>query len=413
MIRSCSGELYRILGVEKTADENDIKRAYRRKALLVHPDRTGGQTTAEFQQLQEAESIIGDPKLRKVYDTFGRKGVSATRMGVDANVMEMLQHGGVLRAIIFLIWLLFVLHVIFLSLVLAKIDEPKPTWSWVAVFTPVWIDLALILPSACAGVVKGILGRLPSVVVISLRTILLCVGAILFARSLDGAAEWKGAFGMLLAAMGLGAIMQLNSLRPTVIKGSLTESGRLVDAEHFTVVSLMFVMRAIGVLCSVVLPIAFVCALYGNIVSGDRTSYFGVFAPLYIYVGVMVCLAIYEVVHRAELSCGAKVCAGLSSSMSYAGALYTIVMVSVKCQKELIDGVSGPSATVCCIPLIVSLAVPVLGLCCACCAPLPTGMPEEGDYHTPEGGTGDGEGAEYTPHPEEPVAQEYTPLQSP
>eukprot|EP00658_Telonema_sp_P-2_P028564 TRINITY_DN21869_c0_g1_i2.p1 TRINITY_DN21869_c0_g1~~TRINITY_DN21869_c0_g1_i2.p1 ORF type:complete len:310 (-),score=67.62 TRINITY_DN21869_c0_g1_i2:262-1191(-) len=308
------------------------------------------------------------------------------------------------------------MHVIFLSLVLAKIDQPKPTWTWVAVFTPAWIDLALLLPSACAGVVKGALALRPIVVIQSLRLLLLCVAVILFARSLDGANEWKGAFGLLFAAMCTGAISTLNSLRPSVIKETLIETGRPVDAEHFKVFSLMFALRVFGALCGIILPMAFIGALYGNVVNNDRTNYYGVFSPLYIYLVAMLIPAAYEVIKREELSCGTKICAFISSSLSAIASMYTVVMISAKCQKELIEGVSGPSAAVCCIPVIIALAIPVLGLCCACCAPMPT-VPEDGDYAPAADGGEEGEGdAAYTPNAtsDEPIiAQEYTPLQSP
>lgn len=60
-------DYYKILGVEKTASHEDIKRAYRKLAMKYHPDRTGGDDT-EFKKIQEAYDIIGDETKRREYD---------------------------------------------------------------------------------------------------------------------------------------------------------------------------------------------------------------------------------------------------------------------------------------------------------------------------------------------------------
>ena len=65
--------LYDILGLQKTATGDEIKKAYRKLALLKHPDKCPGDDKAadNFQQLQKAYSILGDPKKRERYDRFG------------------------------------------------------------------------------------------------------------------------------------------------------------------------------------------------------------------------------------------------------------------------------------------------------------------------------------------------------
>ena len=65
--------LYDILGVPKTSTAEEIKKAYRKLALLKHPDKCPGDEKAadNFQQLQKAYSILSDPKKRERYDKFG------------------------------------------------------------------------------------------------------------------------------------------------------------------------------------------------------------------------------------------------------------------------------------------------------------------------------------------------------
>ena len=60
---------YATLEVEPSASSEDIKKAYRRKSLQTHPDRSNGKdTTAAFQQVSEAYDVLGDADKRKQYD---------------------------------------------------------------------------------------------------------------------------------------------------------------------------------------------------------------------------------------------------------------------------------------------------------------------------------------------------------
>lgn len=65
--------LYEILGVEKTASQQEIKKAYHRLALQLHPDKNPGDEQAKerFQQLQKVVSILGDADKRALYDQSG------------------------------------------------------------------------------------------------------------------------------------------------------------------------------------------------------------------------------------------------------------------------------------------------------------------------------------------------------
>jgi curved DNA-binding protein len=69
-------DYYKILGVNKNASKEDIKKSYRKLAMKYHPDHTKGNKSAEekFKKISEAYAVLSDKEKRKQYDTFGAAG---------------------------------------------------------------------------------------------------------------------------------------------------------------------------------------------------------------------------------------------------------------------------------------------------------------------------------------------------
>ena len=70
-------DYYEVLGVDKSASADEIKKAYRKKAIQYHPDKNPGDKEAEekFKEAAEAYEVLSNPDKRARYDQFGHAGV--------------------------------------------------------------------------------------------------------------------------------------------------------------------------------------------------------------------------------------------------------------------------------------------------------------------------------------------------
>lgn len=76
-------DYYEVLGVDKGASEQEIKKAYRQKAIQFHPDKNPGDKTAEdkFKEAAEAYEILSNAEKKQSYDQFGHAGVGSSASG--------------------------------------------------------------------------------------------------------------------------------------------------------------------------------------------------------------------------------------------------------------------------------------------------------------------------------------------
>jgi len=75
-------EFYDLLGVSRTASEDEIKKAYRKAAMQYHPDRNQEpDAEARFKEIAEAYEVLRDPDKRAAYDRYGKAGLSGSAAG--------------------------------------------------------------------------------------------------------------------------------------------------------------------------------------------------------------------------------------------------------------------------------------------------------------------------------------------
>jgi len=76
-------DFYAVLGVPRTASDDDVKKAYRKLAMTYHPDRNNGSKDAEerFKEITEAYDVLRDPQKRAAYDRYGEAGLRGAATG--------------------------------------------------------------------------------------------------------------------------------------------------------------------------------------------------------------------------------------------------------------------------------------------------------------------------------------------
>lgn len=87
-------DYYKILGVGKSASQDDIKKAYKKLARKHHPDLNPGKSEAQqnFQEINEANEVLSDPEKRKKYDRYGENWKHADQF--EAQKQQYRQQGG-------------------------------------------------------------------------------------------------------------------------------------------------------------------------------------------------------------------------------------------------------------------------------------------------------------------------------
>jgi molecular chaperone DnaJ len=89
-------DYYEVLGVERSASEEEIKKAFRALAMKHHPDRNPGDDEAAvlFKEVAEAYAVLSEPEKREIYDQYGHEGLSRGGMSGGADFEMMFRGAG-------------------------------------------------------------------------------------------------------------------------------------------------------------------------------------------------------------------------------------------------------------------------------------------------------------------------------
>jgi len=89
-------DYYKILGVDKKASQEEIKKAFRKLAVKYHPDKTKGDKSAEekFKEANEANEVLGNPEKRKKYDELGQHWNQYSHAGANEGSFDGSAFGG-------------------------------------------------------------------------------------------------------------------------------------------------------------------------------------------------------------------------------------------------------------------------------------------------------------------------------
>ncbi|KAI3629928.1 hypothetical protein MIR68_011363 [Amoeboaphelidium protococcarum] len=133
-------ELYEILQCECDASADELKRQYRRLALQYHPDKNqSAEAGAQFQKINAAWDVLGNEKLRRIYDQHGQFGVDMyNQMGESASFLLDPESQGLLLTLLCVVSVLLLILLLFPIFVVLKADG-HVQWNWAVVFIPIWI----------------------------------------------------------------------------------------------------------------------------------------------------------------------------------------------------------------------------------------------------------------------------------
>ena len=89
-------DYYKVLGVERNASQDDIKKAYRKMARKYHPDLNKDAPNAKdkFQEINEANEVLSDPEKRKKYDEYGEHWKHADEFKAEREAYQRAQQSG-------------------------------------------------------------------------------------------------------------------------------------------------------------------------------------------------------------------------------------------------------------------------------------------------------------------------------
>jgi molecular chaperone DnaJ len=91
---SSKRDYYELLGCAREVSHEDLRKAYKREAMRLHPDRNPGDAKAEagFKEVNEAYQVLSDEEKRRAYDQFGHAAFDGSMQGFDGGIGDVFSH---------------------------------------------------------------------------------------------------------------------------------------------------------------------------------------------------------------------------------------------------------------------------------------------------------------------------------
>lgn len=153
-----SETFYDLLNVTPKATPEELKRAYKRQSLLMHPDKLAqkGQTVTpadrdRFTRMRHAYEVLSDPRRRETYDAIGERGMKWVEEPLSVDPQELAHNFATSsiydRSKIFLIFLIIYVAVFLLPILVCLMADGNlgPNAKWVSVLSPLWVWDVFIL----------------------------------------------------------------------------------------------------------------------------------------------------------------------------------------------------------------------------------------------------------------------------
>ena len=295
-----NNRLYASLGVQQTANQNEIKRAYYEKAQRYHPDRAGPERDEnKFKEVQGAYDILKDPEKRSVYDRYGEEGLKILNQGGENFAHLAMMEPAIIGCFIYAVMVPIFLFILFLTL---RIDDVT-SWSWAVVFIPVWIvECFMLIGVLCSFRSTGEEEqRKPCFV--SLMTLLPTLAVVTFSIMLTTKLDdvhsisWPVVFIPLYLFLALNwvRIMYVSQISPTTQKNNNSGMWRPRDQFQSTREYVHFIIDTVA---SQVRNVVFILLLVLRLSEAIECSWFVVGIPQYI---LHVIGAVYVIdLHRSS-----------------------------------------------------------------------------------------------------------------